>query len=351
MRPTAYRRNARGLRDRQAFERVRLQAGALFAAGCSQAEVARELGVARQNASRWHARWRAGGQEALRSAGPTGHAPRLSDQQLHDLTQALREGARAHGFDSDHWTLARITTVIEQRPGSPTIPGTSGSCCAAGWAGGCSAPPAAPSSATSRPSPAGWRPTGHGSGKNARRRSAVIVFWDESGISLLPVVRRTWAPRGHTPVIRHHFNWKRVSLAAALCYGSQGGGAAVAFHRQVDAYDTDSLIGALGELRRFLGGQKATLLWDGLPAHRSKAMRAWLGRQRRWLVVEPLPGYAPELNPVEALWSNLKGVELANLAGDTLNDVITAAERGIQRIRATHHLAYSFLRHSGLSLW
>jgi transposase len=142
-----------------------------------------------------------------------------------------------------------------------------------------------------------------------------------------------------------------MSMAAALCYGSQGGGAALAFHRQVDAYDTDSLIGALGELRRFLGGQKATLLWDGLPAHRSKAMRAWLGRQRRWLVVEPLPGYAPDLNPVEALWSNLKGVELANLAGDTLNDVITAAERGIQRIRRTHHLAYSYLRHSGLSLW
>jgi len=51
--------------------------------------------------------------------------------------------------------------------------------------------------------------------------------------------------------------------------------------------------------------------------------------------VESLPGYAPELNPVEALWSSLKGAELANLAGDTLNDVITAAERGIQRIRDT----------------
>jgi hypothetical protein len=47
-------------------------------------------------------------------------------------------------------------------------------------------------------------------------------------------------------------------------------------------------------------------------------MRAWLRRQRSWLVVEPLPDYAPELNPVEALWSSLKGVELANLAGDTL---------------------------------
>jgi hypothetical protein len=59
----------------------------------------------------------------------------------------------------------------------------------------------------------------------------------------------------------------------------------------------------------------------------------------------------PELNPVEALWSNLKGVELANLAGERLDDVITAAERGVQRLRGTRHLAYSFLRHCGLSLW
>jgi transposase len=179
----------------------------------------------------------------------------------------------------------------------------------------------------------------------------VIVFWDESGASLLPVTRRTWAPRGHTPVIRHRFKWKRASMAAGLCYGSHGGGASLAFHHQVGAYDTDTLIGALEGLRRFLGGQKVTLVWDGLPAHRSHAMRAWVRRQRSWLVVEPLPGYAPDLNPVEALWSSLKGLELANLAGDTLNDVIAAAERGIQRIRATHYLPFSFLRHCGLSLW
>ena len=114
MRPTAYRRNARGLRDRQAFERIRLQAGALFAAGHPQAEVAHQLGVARQNVSRWHAQWRAGGQDALRSAGPTGSAPRLSDEQLAAVKQALRQGARAHGFDTDHWTLVRVGSVIEQ---------------------------------------------------------------------------------------------------------------------------------------------------------------------------------------------------------------------------------------------
>ena len=59
----------------------------------------------------------------------------------------------------------------------------------------------------------------------------------------------------------------------------------------------------------------------------------------------------PRAEPVEGLWSSLKGMELANLAGEGLDEVIAAAERGIQRIRGTHHLAFSFLRHCGLSLW
>jgi len=117
MRPTAYRRNARGLRDRQAFEGVRMQAGALFAAGHTQAEVARTLGVARQNVSRWHAQWQAGGLQALASRGPTGYAPRLSQAQLDAVDQALRQGARAHGFDTDHWTLDRVAIVIQRLTG------------------------------------------------------------------------------------------------------------------------------------------------------------------------------------------------------------------------------------------
>ena len=90
--------------------------------------------------------------------------------------------------------------------------------------------------------------------------------------------------------------WKRASMAAALCYGVRGGGAQLAFHVQAGNYDTDSLIGVLGQLRKFLSGEKATLLWDGLPAHRSRDA-AWLAAQRSWLVVERLPGYAPDLNP------------------------------------------------------
>jgi transposase len=94
-----------------------MQAGQLFAAGQTQAEVARTLGVARQNVSRWHTLWQAGGLPALVSRGPTGYAPRLPEEQLHRIDQALREGARAHGFDNDHWTLDRVATVIQRLTG------------------------------------------------------------------------------------------------------------------------------------------------------------------------------------------------------------------------------------------
>jgi hypothetical protein len=67
--------------------------------------------------------------------------------------------------------------------------------------------------------------------------------------------------------------------------------------------------------------------------------------------MELLLGYAHERNPIQALWASLKGTGLANLAGDTLEEIIVAAERGIQRIRATPHLPFRFLAHCGLSLW
>jgi hypothetical protein len=85
--------------------------------------------------------------------------------------------------------------------------------------------------------------------------------------------------------LTHPFNWKKASMAAAICYGVRGGDAQFAFHITPGNYDTDRLIEVLSQLRRFLGAEKATLLWDGLPSHRRNAMRAWLNTQRSWLLV------------------------------------------------------------------
>jgi hypothetical protein len=122
------------------------------------------------------------------------------------------------------------------------------------------------------------------------------------------------------------------------------------FHLQQPSYNTDALIGVLDQLGLFYAGQRVVLIWDGLSSHWSTRMRAYLDSQRDWLRAERLPAYAPELNPVEYLWANLKDLELANLPGATLADVADAATLGIQRVCKSDDLVVGFLAHTGLAL-
>ena len=111
------RKPAAERRNRQVFEERRLHAADLFEQGIHQAEVARRLGVSRQTVSRWQGRWRDHGTEGLRSLGPPGRAPKLSVAQLDLVERALLRGAKAHGFDSELWTLGRIAEVIWRTTG------------------------------------------------------------------------------------------------------------------------------------------------------------------------------------------------------------------------------------------
>lgn len=97
--------------------------------------------------------------------------------------------------------------------------------------------------------------------------------------------------------------------------------------------------------------QRAVLLiWDGLPSHRSRRISEWIASQRHRLSVELLPGYAPDLNPIEYVWGNLKSTELANLCSDTIDKVADIAEEGLDRIESDAALCFAFLRHAGLKL-
>lgn len=115
-------------------------------------------------------------------------------------------------------------------------------------------------------------------------------------------------------------------------------------------YDDETLIEFLADLREFVNGDKVTLIWDGLPSHRSKKMQQFLSTQRHWLRVERLPRCGHELNPVEQVWGNLKGRELANLCPDTIEDAAEFADDGHVRIGTDTRLCLSFLKHCGLSL-
>ncbi|GAA0467092.1 putative transposase [Actinoplanes capillaceus] len=193
------------------------------------------------------------------------------------------------------------------------------------------------------------------SGKRvARRLGAWICFADESGISLRPARTRTWARRGNTPIVTvAGRGGRKLSLAGIVAYRAD--------HRPRIIYRTMLHRGRKGEPKGFREDHFAdllddahqqlhgpiVLLWDGLPAHKSAKMRALITARPR-LRVYRLPSYAPELNPVENMWSSLKR-SMANLAAGSIDDLLRIAKNRLKRMQYRPTLAYGFLATSGLA--
>lgn len=188
-----------------------------------------------------------------------------------------------------------------------------------------------------------------GTKKNAARKRAWIFFQDETGFTQQPSIRRTWAPRGETPILKARGNhWTKTSVAAALGFRWDGEKSRLLARTKPDSFNTESLIAFLKDLKRFVKPDKVILVWDRLPAHRSKVMKQFLHEQRKWLEIEWLPGYAPDLNPTEGVWNNIKSRELANFCADQIEEAADAFRSGLRRVAHTVHLPFSFLKHAGL---
>jgi len=177
--------------------------------------------------------------------------------------------------------------------------------------------------------------------KNAARKGQTIVFVDESGLSERPRRYRTWAPRGETPVLQYHFRWKTLSLIAGITWWN--------FYCKLypAAIKAPQLIEFLEHLMRHLR-RPLLVIWDGLPGHRSAAVREFVAAQGDRLTVERLPGYAPELNPVEHIWAYLKQHEIPNLCPRDLSELSAAARGALRRMRRRPTLITAFWKQAEL---
>lgn len=116
--------NPRGVkRDFDGLEQRRFRAAKLFNQGVSQAQVARQTGVSRESARRWHAQWQSGGKAGLKQAGRAGRKPRLQSAQLENLRRGLKEGPEVLGYGTGLWTTWRVADLIERQTGHKYHPG------------------------------------------------------------------------------------------------------------------------------------------------------------------------------------------------------------------------------------
>lgn len=169
-----------------------------------------------------------------------------------------------------------------------------------------------------------------------------MLFVDESGFRPLPAVVRTYAPRGQTPVLREWLTRDHLSAISAI---SPGGALYLAV--QDRALKGPDVVRFLEHLLDQAPG-KLLVVWDGLPVHRSRAVKEFLAggaAERLW--IEPLPAYAPELNPDEGIWQHLKRVELRNVVCHSLDELREELDAAVKRLRLKPDVIRGCVRQPG----
>ena len=186
--------------------------------------------------------------------------------------------------------------------------------------------------------------------KNAARLGAWLVFIDECAFLMAPLVRRGWAPRGETPVIRQRTrSHRKVSAIGALCVAPERDQARLYFRLHPNAnVDARRTVAFLAALDRQLSAP-FVVIWDNPRVHHAIVVRDFLVTHPHARLVF-LPPYAPELNPIEYVWGCLKANRMANLAIPELEELADMARSQARSLQRRSGLLKSFVRHSPLSL-
>ncbi len=321
-----------GRRGRQ--QDRRLQAAKLFTEGKSRAEVARILGVTWRSAHEWHKKWEQSGVSGLKSEGKPGPPPKFMDEEVLKVEAELRKGAVAQGYANELWTLRRISALILKTTGKRVSQTESWRLLRRmGWS---PQKPIRRARERSEEAITDWKTQKWPEiCAKAKAEDRTIVFVDECGFSQKSTAKRTWAPEGETPVVQMNFNWDKLSVIGGISLKS------IYFQVHEESIKSEQVIGFLKHLGRYVRG-KLLVVWDGLPAHRSKAVAAYLASTQGRIWVEKLPAYAPELNPIEYLWGNIKGSDLANYAPKDLWELSKAASDALIKKRRRPKLLRAF---------
>jgi transposase len=277
--------------------------------GMTQAEAARVFGVHPNAVNRWIKRYREGGWDGLserRRGRRPGEQPALSASQQEEVVALVRETTPDElGLAGFLWTRDAVAELITQRYGLSLARTTVG-----GYLRGWGFSPQKPQRRALEQNPvavARWLATEFPAIRTQARREGGVVLWlDELGVGSDAAAGRSWAPVGQTPVIKRTGKRFRVNMLSAISNAGR-----LRFRLFTGSFNGPVFIDFLGRLLRDCGGRKVHLIVDGHPVHRAKLVSAWVAGHAERIELHFLPGYSPELNPVELLNHDVK----ANAAG------------------------------------
>jgi transposase len=277
--------------------------------GMTQAEAARMFGVHHNAVNRWVKRYRQGGWNGLserRRGRRPGEQAALSQPQQQEVIALVRDATPDQlGLAGLLWTRDAVAELIAQRDGLGLARTTVG-----GYLRGWGFSPQKPQRRALEQNPAAVRhwlaETYPAIRAQARREGGMVLWLDEMGVRSDAAAGRSWAPVGQTPVIKRTGKRFRINMISAVSNAGM-----LRFRLFTGSFTGAVFIEFLRRLLRDCVGRKVHLIVDGHPVHRAKLVSTWVGRHADRIELHFLPGYSPELNPVELLNHDVK----ANAAG------------------------------------
>jgi len=331
--------------DRQTQEAIRLMAVERILEGEDVTSVMASYGLCRTTAYKWLAkvRGRGRGKRALVARKGTGRPSKLTTSQKRQVFRWINgKNPLQYGFDFGLWTRAIVRELIARKFGIGLSITSVGSLLAE-----LNLTPQKPLQRAYQRDPEAvqrWqRDTYPALVSRAKREKAEIYFWDESGFRADAVHGKTWAERGKTPVISRPGQRQGISAASAVnakgafWFATYQGGL-------TGALFVDLLKGLMYRRKKPLH-----LVVDGLPAHKNKVVKDYVVSTEGRLTLHFLPGYAPDLNPDELVWSYAKRTGVARKPLQKGEKLEARVHNQLQAIADDLKLVRSFFKHPSVA--
>ncbi len=320
----------------------------LMQEGESKEIISRILGVSRTSLNVWLRKSNSAG--SLTRKYGAGRPRRLSDKQLVELEELLKKGATAHGWENNLWTSRRVREVIKRcfeiefsRSGALHI--------LKEYLHWSAIRPVRQAAIRDDGEIARWTAQEFRRiERQTRERNACLAFVDESGFMMTPTIRRTFAPRGSTPVNKVFNPHGRISVSGAITISPKRTRVGLHYYMLTDnvSFRGPNVIEFLKHLRNQICGP-ITIIWDQIIIHSSDVVLGYL-RTVPDIITECFPPYAPELNPVDRAWFYLKYNRLANYTPATMAKLRRAVKSEIKRLQSKPDLLRSFIRQTKVPL-
>ena len=324
----------------EVLEHYRFRAIKLHREGRKPSEIAHFFGMHRGSVSKWITIYKRNGEKGLKSRKAPGPTPKLTDKEIKRVLNILKDSATEHGFDTPLWTCKRLQQIIANETGK-SLDISNIWRWLRKWGLTNQKPERRALQADPKKQKQWLREEWPKIKAHAKRWQAMLYFQDEAGVSLIPVMGKTWAPKGETPKV------KTTGSKGGFCVSSAVSPAGrMVFRIEKEKVNARVHLQFLKQILKQHPNRKVIVVEDRAPAHTAKKVNDFVEENKKRFALYYLPSYSPHLNPDEQVWNHLKNNKLKAHQVRTKKEFKPLVLSKMRSIQRTKSLIISFFHNS-----